>query len=136
VSLERRFRDWIHEQPFSLCGPGADECPDWPMARELAAIAESHDELLSRRLLAALREARPYVYNRIDPRKPEEWRTQTAKGVLERVDAAIAAGKRRTPAAVVDEVVLARFITERASLSSYDLAVAIVREFVLEGGRA
>lgn len=31
-------RDWIHETPLSLCGPGADECPDWPKANELADL--------------------------------------------------------------------------------------------------
>lgn len=41
MSLNREWlaeviRDWIHEQDFSLCGMGADECPDWPKAYELA----------------------------------------------------------------------------------------------------
>lgn len=31
-------RDWIHHQPFSECGPGADTCPDWPMAAEITKV--------------------------------------------------------------------------------------------------
>lgn len=31
------IRDWIHEQPgLTLCGAGADTCPDWAKAYELA----------------------------------------------------------------------------------------------------
>lgn len=33
------LRDWIHEQPWSECGPGADTCPDWPKAFEIRDIA-------------------------------------------------------------------------------------------------
>jgi hypothetical protein len=40
-------------------------------------------------LRAALREARPYVFNRVTPEN-DEWRSQTATRVLERIDAALA----------------------------------------------
>jgi hypothetical protein len=40
-------------------------------------------------LKEALREARPYVFNRVTPNN-DEWRSQTATGVLSRVDAALA----------------------------------------------
>lgn len=33
------IRDWIHEQEgLTLCNAGADECPDWHKAYELADI--------------------------------------------------------------------------------------------------
>lgn len=34
-SLETRLRDWLHETPLSLCGAGADTCPDWELAQAL-----------------------------------------------------------------------------------------------------
>lgn len=37
--LAEAFRDWIHESPLSQCGFGSDECPDWPLAYELADVA-------------------------------------------------------------------------------------------------
>jgi hypothetical protein len=37
------FRDWIHKQPFSQCSIGADTCPDWPMAYELADLIRGAD---------------------------------------------------------------------------------------------
>lgn len=40
-TLARRFRDWLHETPLSKCGMSADECPDWPLAYELADLALS-----------------------------------------------------------------------------------------------
>lgn len=33
------IRDWIHEQSWSLCNAGADECPDWPKAMEIRDVA-------------------------------------------------------------------------------------------------
>lgn len=33
------IRDWIHEQPWSECGPWADTCPDWPKAFEIRDVA-------------------------------------------------------------------------------------------------
>ena len=30
------LRDWLHETELSRCGLSADECPDWPLAYELA----------------------------------------------------------------------------------------------------
>ena len=33
------IRDWIHEQPFSLCNMGSDTCPDWPMAFAIRDVA-------------------------------------------------------------------------------------------------
>jgi hypothetical protein len=45
-------------------------------------------------LLNALKEARPYVFNRIDHRK-DYWRSQTASEVLKRIDRAISAAERR-----------------------------------------
>lgn len=35
------FRDWVHTTTLSQCHIGADECPDWPLAYELADIALS-----------------------------------------------------------------------------------------------
>lgn len=29
------LRDWIHETPLSKCNMGSDECPDWPLARDV-----------------------------------------------------------------------------------------------------
>lgn len=45
------IRDWIHEQPFSICATtNMDTCPDWPMAfavRDLALdayLASLHEQ--------------------------------------------------------------------------------------------
>lgn len=43
------LRDWIHETSLSRCSTGADTCPDWPLAYELAdkvmaAIDIVHDQ--------------------------------------------------------------------------------------------
>jgi hypothetical protein len=37
--LALAFRDWIHETPLSQCSMSADECPDWPLAYQLADLA-------------------------------------------------------------------------------------------------
>lgn len=38
--IATRMRDWIHEQPFSICAKtNMDTCPDWDMAYKLADIA-------------------------------------------------------------------------------------------------
>lgn len=44
-SADERFevaaaiRDWIHEQPWSLCNMGSDTCPDWRLAYEIRDLA-------------------------------------------------------------------------------------------------
>jgi hypothetical protein len=39
-ALALQFREWIHEQPFSICAKtNMDTCPDWPLAYEMADIA-------------------------------------------------------------------------------------------------
>lgn len=41
------IRDWIHTQPWSLCGPGADTCPDWEAAFEIRdMVLEALDRAL------------------------------------------------------------------------------------------
>lgn len=38
LQLEVALRDWIHTQPWSLCDPGADTCPDWDKAFEIRDV--------------------------------------------------------------------------------------------------
>jgi hypothetical protein len=36
--ISEAIRDWIHEQPWSLCDAGADTCPDWDKAYEIRDV--------------------------------------------------------------------------------------------------
>jgi hypothetical protein len=38
-AMASHFRDWVHESPMSQCNAGADVCPDWPLAYDLADLA-------------------------------------------------------------------------------------------------
>jgi hypothetical protein len=35
----QRLREWVHESPMTQCDAGADTCPDWGLAFELARLA-------------------------------------------------------------------------------------------------
>lgn len=69
------------------------------LAKAVRALEEAGHKDLARELdeeasaiASALSEARPYVFNRIIPpgREGHDWRSETAREVLGRVDAALA----------------------------------------------
>lgn len=115
--LEPRFGNIVtHERMTEGCAEPAERVEVVPAAREgelekaeqrgyerackdienfdrhvaLPEALEAKDRELER-LREALREARPYVFNRT---QGDDWRAETARSILERVDAALAAPGR------------------------------------------